>query len=107
MDKSNTVCEIFAEKIGLLFNPIKSKSLLYKVYDPDTVYLTSRNTTFENSLHEQHLDNSLSNNIYNRHIKEYVCIFFGNIILCDFGCCDSNILREPFVLTYMAVSYEI
>ena len=37
MDKIIKVCEIFADKIGLLFNPLKSKLLCYNVDTPDTV----------------------------------------------------------------------
>ena len=83
------VCEIFADKIGLLFNPLKSKLLCY------TVYVTLGNTTVRTSLHEKHLGNFISNNIYDRNIKkEHVCRFIGktNVILCDFGCCDSSTL---------------
>ena len=46
------------------------------------------------SLHEKHLGNFISNNIYDRNIKEHVCRLIGktNTILCDFGCCDSSTL---------------
>ena len=47
------------------------------------------------SLHEKHLGNFISNNIYDRNIKEHdVYRFIGktNAILCDFGCCDSSTL---------------
>ena len=94
MDKMIKVCEIFADKIGLLFNPLKSKLLCYNVDNPDTVYVTLGNTTVRTSLHEKHLGNFISNNIYDRNIKEHVCRFIGktNAILCDFGCCDSSTL---------------
>ena len=35
MDKMINVCKLFADKIGFLFNPLKSKLLCYNV---DTVY---------------------------------------------------------------------
>ena len=94
MDKMIKVCEIFADKIGLLFNPLKSKLLCYNVDNPDTVYVTLGNTTVRTSLHEKHLGNFISNNIYDINIKEHVCRFIGktNAILCDFGCCDSSTL---------------
>ena len=62
--------------------------------NPDTVYVTLGNTTVRTSLHEKHLGNFISNNIYDRNIKEHVCRFIGktNAILCDFGCCDSSTL---------------
>ena len=44
MDKLIKVCEIFADKIGLLFNPLKSKLLCYNVDNPDTIYVTLGNT---------------------------------------------------------------
>ena len=83
MDKMIKVCEIFADKIGLLFNQLKSKLLCYNVDNPDTVYVTLGNTT-----------NFISNNIYDRNIKEHVCRFIGktNAIVCDFGCGDSSTL---------------
>ena len=40
MDKMIKVCEIFADKIGLLFNPLKLNLLCYNVDNPDTVYGT-------------------------------------------------------------------
>ena len=73
MDKMIKVCEIFADKIGLLFNPLKSELLCYNVDNPDTVYVTLGNTTVRISLHEKHLGNFISNNIYDRNIKEHVC----------------------------------
>ena len=62
--------------------------------NPDTVYVKLGNTTVRTSLHERHLGNFISNNIYDRNIKEHVCRFIGktNAILCDFGCCDSSTL---------------
>ena len=83
MDKMIKVYEIFDDKIGLLFNPLKSKLLCYNVDNSDTVYVTLGNTTFRTSLHEKHLGNFISNNIYDRNIKEHVCRFIcstlGNI----------------------------
>ena len=92
MNKMIKVCEIFADKIGLLFNP--SKLLCYNVENPNTVYVTLGNTTVRTSLHVKHLGNFISNNIYDRNIKEHVCRFIGktNTILCDFGCWDSSTL---------------
>ena len=57
MDKIIKVCEIFADKIGLSFNPLKSKLLCYNVDNPDTVYVTLGNTTVRTSLHEKQLGN--------------------------------------------------
>ena len=54
MDKMIKVCEIFADKIGLLFNPLKSKLLCYNVDNPDTVYVTLGNTMVRASLHDKH-----------------------------------------------------
>ena len=89
MDKMIKVCEIFADKIGLLFNPLKSKLLCYNVDNSDTIYVTVGNTTVRTSLHEKHLCNFISNNIYDGNIKEHMCRLIGktNAILCDFGCC--------------------
>ena len=67
------VSEIFADKIGLLFNPLKSKLLCYNVDSSDTVYMTLENTTVRTSLHEKHLGNFISNNIHDINIKEHVC----------------------------------
>ena len=92
MDKMIKVCELFADKIGLLFNSLKSKLLCYNVDNTGTVYVTLRNTTVRTSLHEKHLGNFISNNIYDINIKENVCGFISktNAIVCDFGCCDSS-----------------
>ena len=94
MDKIIKVCEIFADKIGLSFNPLKSKLLCYNVDNPDTVYVTLGNNTVRTSLHEKQLGNFINNNIYDRNIKEHVCRIIGktNAILCDFGCCNSSTL---------------
>ena len=72
MDNMITVCEIFADKIGFLFNPLKSKLLCYNVDYPDTVYVTLRNTTVRTSLHEKHLGNFIINKIYDININIYV-----------------------------------
>ena len=37
MDKMIKVCEIFADKIGFLFNTLKSRLLFYNVDNPNTV----------------------------------------------------------------------
>ena len=94
MDKIIKVCEIFDDKIGLLFNPLKSKLLCFNVDNPDTVYVTLGNTTVRTSLHEKHLGNFISNHIYDRNVKVHVCRLFGktNVVLCDFGYCDSSTL---------------
>ena len=73
MDKIIKVCEIFADKIGLLFNPLKSKLLCYNMDNLDTVYVTLGNTMVRTSLHEKQLGNFISNNIYDRNIKKHVC----------------------------------
>ena len=78
--------------------------------NPDTVYVTLGNTTVRTSLHEKHLGNFISNNIYDRNIKEHVCRFIGktNAILCDFGYGDSSTLvniHRTSLWTYMAVNY--
>ena len=64
MDKMIKVCEIFADKIGFLFNTLKSRLLRYNVDNPDTVYVTLGNTTVKTSLHEKHFHNLISNHIY-------------------------------------------
>ena len=45
MDVIIKVSEIFADKIGLLFNPLISQLLCFNVDDPDTVYVTIGYTT--------------------------------------------------------------
>ena len=86
------VCETFADKVGFLFNPLKSKVLCYNVDTPDTVYVKLGNNTIRTSLYEKHVGNFISNNIYDINIKEHVCRFIGktNAILCDFGSCYSS-----------------
>ena len=67
MDKMIKVCEIFADKIGLLFNPLKSKLLYYNVDNPNTVYnyyLTLVIFTVRTSIHEKHLCDFINNNIF-------------------------------------------
>ena len=78
MDKMIKNCAIFADKIGLLFNALKSNLLCYNVDNPDTVYVT----TVRTSLHEKHLGNFIGNTIYDRNIKEHVCRLIGK--KCDF-----------------------
>ena len=79
MDKMIKVCKIFADKIRLLFNPLKSNLLCYNVDNPDTVYVTLGNTTVRTSLYVT-LGNFISNNIYDINIKEHVCRFIGKQI---------------------------
>ena len=40
MDKIIKVCKIFADKIGVLFDQLKSKLLCSNVHNPDTIYVT-------------------------------------------------------------------
>ena len=76
--------------------------------NPDIVYVTLGNTTLRTSLHEKHVDNFISNNIYDRNIKKHVCRFIGktNTFLCDFGCWDSSTLVNILRTFYMAVNYS-
>ena len=46
------VCEIFADKIGLLFNPLNSNLLCDNVDNADTVCVKLGNTTVRTSLNE-------------------------------------------------------
>ena len=70
IDKMIKVCEIFADKIGFLFNPLKSVLLCYNVDNPDTVYVALGNTTVRTCVHEKHLGYFISNTIYDRNIEE-------------------------------------
>ena len=110
MDTIIKVCEIFADKIGLLFDPLKSKLLFYNMDNPDTVYVTLGNTTLRTSLLEKHLGNFIGNNIYDRNIKEQVCRFICKtntiyVILDPVIVVLLLTFIEPFVWTYMAVNY--
>ena len=110
MDKMINVCEIFADKIGLLFNPLKSKLLCYNVDNPDTVYVTLRNTTVRTSLHEKHLGNFISNNIYDRILRN-MCVDSLVKQMQFYVILDVVIVVllltfiELFVWTYMPVNY--
>ena len=73
MDKIIKVCEMFAEKIGLLFNPLKSKLLSFNVDNTATVYVTLGNITVRTSLHEKQLGNFTIKNIYDRNMKN-MCV---------------------------------
>ena len=95
MEKMNKVCEIFADKIGLLFNPLKSKLLCYNVHTPilrlKPVYMKSIWAIL------------LVTIFMIEYIKEYACRFIGktNANLCDFGSCDSSTLVNSHITFYM------
>ena len=99
------VCEIFADKIGLLFNPLISKLLCYNVDNPDIVYVTLRNTTVRTSLHEKHLVTifmiEILRNMYVdllvKQMQFYVILDVVIVVLL-------LSFIEPFVWTYMIVN---
>ena len=88
------MCEPYAERHHIIFNPTKSKLLCYKV-DPSSVapiYLNNQSISFV--FHDKHLGNYISTDNHDRNIIANVCDLYqrSNSIITEFHACDSETL---------------
>ena len=84
-----SVCESYAERHHIIFNPTKSKLLCYNV-DPSSlgpIYLNNQSISIVS--HDKHLGNYISTDIHDRNIIANVCDLYqrSNSIITDFHAC--------------------
>ena len=89
-----SVCESYAERHHIIFNPTKSVLLCYNV-DPSLfgpIYLNNQSISIVS--HDRHLDSYISTDIHDRNIIANVCDLYqrSNSIITEFHACDSETL---------------
>ena len=94
LKKMISVCESYAERHHIIFNPTKSKLLCYNV-DPSSlgpIYLNNQSISIVS--HDKHLGNYISTDIHDRNIIANVCDLYqrSNSIITEFHACDSETL---------------
>ena len=94
LKKTISLCESYAERHHLIFNPTKSK-MLCNNEDPSSlgsIYLNNQSISIVS--HDKHLGNYISTDIHNRNILANVCDLYqrSNSIITEFHACDSEIL---------------
>ena len=94
LKKMISVCESYAERHHIIFNPTKSKLLCYNV-DPSSlgpIYLNNQSISIVS--HDKHLGNYISTDIHDRNIIANVCDLYqrSNSIITEFHGCDSETL---------------
>ena len=90
------VCESYAKRYHITFNPVKSKLLCFNVDNSlvPPIYLNKEIVTSVNS--DLHLGNYISTNIHERNMTGAVCDFYqrSNSVISDFRVCDSDIIDK-------------
>ena len=94
LKKMISICESYAIKYHITFNPIKSKLICFNVDPSDLppVYLNNQPIAIINN--DVHLGNYISSDILDRNIMSNICDLYqrSNSIINDFRVCDSDIL---------------
>ena len=103
-----SVCESYAERHHIIFNPIKSKFLCYNV-DPRSlgpIYLNNQSISIVS--HDKHLGNYISTDIHDRNIIANVCDLYqpSTSIITEFHACDSETL-DSLHSTFCMHRYEL
>ena len=89
------ICEDYAQEFHILFNPSKSKLMYYNV-SHDNLHVKLCNQDVHIVSKEIYLGNYISENIYDRAIKQTVCAFNAksNQIISDFSMLDCFSLHK-------------
>ena len=89
------ICEDYAQEFHILFNPSKSKLMYYNV-SHDNLHVKLCNQDVHIVSKEIYLGNYVSENIYDRAIKQTVCAFNAksNQIISDFSMLDCFSLHK-------------
>ena len=102
-----SVCETYANKYSLSFNPSKSKFLCFNVESSavDPVFINGKRVEVIESV--VHLGNYMSTNITDRNIVGHVCDLYqrSNTVISDFNVCDRFSL-DSLHQTYCMHMYE-
>ena len=81
LKKMISVCESYAERHHIIFNPTKSKLLCYNV-DPSSlgpIYMYLNNQSISIISHDKHLGNYITTDIHDRNIIAIVVIFISAV----------------------------
>ena len=94
LKKRISLCESYAERYHITFNPIKSKLICYNI-DPCTlgpICLNKQPISIVDN--DKHLGNYISNDIHDRNIVSSVCDLYqrSNSTISDFNACNSDTL---------------
>ena len=94
LKKMISVCESYAERYHITFNPTKSKLICYNI-DPSTlgpICLNKQPISIVDN--DKHLGNYMSNDIHDRNIVSSVCDLYqrSNSTTSDFNACNSDTL---------------
>ena len=94
LKKIISVCESYAERYHITFNPTKSKLICYNI-DSSTlgpVCLNKQPISIVDN--DKHLGNYISNDIHDRNIVSSVCDLYqrSNSTISDFNACNSDTL---------------
>ena len=94
LKKMISLCESYAERYHITFNPIKSKLICYNI-DPCTlgpICLNKQPISIVDN--DKHLGNYISNDIHDRNIVSSVCDLYqrSNSTISDFNACNSDTL---------------
>ena len=96
--KMISVCESYAERHHIIFNPTKSKLLCYNVVPSslDPIYLNNQSISIVS--HNKHIGNYISTDIHYRNILANVCDLYqhSNSIITGFHACDSETLDSVY-----------
>ena len=91
LKKMISICETFANKYSISFNPSKSKLLCFNVDSSNVapVFIIGKRVEVVQS--DVHLGNYISTNITDRNIVGHVCDLYqrSNSVISDFNVCDS------------------
>ena len=101
-----SVCESYAERYHITFNPTKSKLICYNI-DPSTlgpICLNKQPISIVDN--DKHIGNYISNNIHDRNIVSSVCDLYqrSNSTISNFNACNSDTL--DIVLYCIVLYYE-
>ena len=95
LKKMISVCESYAERYHIAFNPTKSKLICYNI-DPSTLGPICLNKQLISIVdNDKHLGNYISNDIHDRNIVSSVCDLYqrSNSTISDFNACNSDTLQ--------------
>ena len=86
-----SICETFANKYSISFNPSKSKLLCFNVDSSNVAPVFINGKRVEVVQSDVHLGNYISTNITDRNIVGHVCDLYqrSNSVISDFNVCDS------------------
>ena len=91
LKKMISICETFANKYSISFNPSKSKLLCFNVDSSKVAPVFINGKRVEVVQSDVHLGNYISTNITDRNIVGNVCDLYqrSNSVISDFNVCDS------------------